>query len=107
MKHFFLLALTVLLGINMYALNNNNEKNKTTKIIIKDAITQEALPGVAIKVDGIKEVLYSDLNGELAISGLSNLKYNLTISYVSYSTSQNTTVLGGSDKNIILLTPAK
>ena len=48
--------------------------------------TGEALVGATISVEGLKRSVQTDLNGLYSVSGLSAGTYNLSCSYVSYTT---------------------
>ncbi len=102
-KLLFLLGL--LLALNLQA-NENGEKYQasSTKLIIKDALTQEMLPGVAVRIDNSNEILYTDLNGEVTLSAIKGLKYDVSIQYIGYR-SENIRIEGGAEKISISLKP--
>jgi hypothetical protein len=86
--------------------NDNRDKNQTvtTKLIIKDDVTQELLPGVAVKIDNSNKTLYTDLNGELTIALIKGLKYDVEINYIGYQ-SETIRMEGGTEKINISLKP--
>jgi hypothetical protein len=98
-----LITLGLIVALNV---NANGDKNQTvtTKLIIKDAVTQELLPGVAVKIDNSKETLYTDLNGELTITAIKGLKYDVVINYIGYQ-SETIRMEGGTEKINISLKP--
>lgn len=97
----FSLGLIVALNVNA-----SGDKNQTssTKLIIKDAVTKELLPGVAVKIDNTKETLYTDLNGEVTINAIKGLKYDVSINYIGYK-SENIRIEGGKENISIDLKP--
>ena len=92
-----LFSLGLFLAVNI-SVNAEGDKSQTTssKLVIKDAVTQELLPGVAVKIDNSKETLYTDLNGEVTINAIKGLKYDVSISYIGYN-SENIRIEGGAD----------
>ncbi|MFN4235061.1 MAG: carboxypeptidase-like regulatory domain-containing protein [Bacteroidia bacterium] len=101
----FLLVLSFISIVNISVIaSGDNSKTVATKLVIKDAVTQELLPGVAIKIDNSKETLYTDLNGEVTINSIKGLKYDLSVHYIGY-TSENIRIEGGNEKITIKLKP--
>lgn len=103
MKQLLFLALSVLITLQI---NANEDKNKvaTTKLIVKDAVTNELLTGVAVKIDNSKETFYTDLNGEVTINAIKGLKYDVSLNYIGYH-SETIRIEGGSEKIVINLKP--
>lgn len=103
MKQLLFLALSVLITLQI---NANEDKNKvaTTKLIVKDAVTNELLTGVAVKIDNSKETFYTDLNGEVTINAIKGLKYDVSLNYIGYH-SETIKIEGGSEKIVINLKP--
>jgi hypothetical protein len=97
----FTLGLIVALNVNA---NGDKNQTVTTKIIIKDAVTQELLPGVAVKIDNSNKTLYTDLNGELTITAIKGLKYDVVINYIGYQ-SETIRMEGGTEKINVSLKP--
>jgi hypothetical protein len=97
----FTLGLIVALNVNA---NGDKNQTVTTKLIIKDAVTQELLPGVAVKIDNSNKTLYTDLNGELTITAIKGLKYDVVINYIGYQ-SETIRMEGGTEKINISLKP--
>ena len=52
---------------------------------VRDARTQEALIGVAVKIDGTTLGAVTDINGYYKIVGIPTRTYNVTASYLGYS----------------------
>jgi hypothetical protein len=98
-----LITLGLIVALNVRAGGDKN-KTVTSKIIVKDAVTQELLPGVAIKIDNSNKTLYTDLNGELTITAIKGFKYDLEINYIGYQ-SENIRFEGGTEKITINLKP--
>ncbi len=98
-----LFSLGLIVALNVSATGDKNQTS-STKLIVKDAVTQELLPGVAIKIDNAKETLYTDLNGEVTINAIIGLKYDVSINYIGYK-SENIRIEGGSEKVSIGLKP--
>ncbi len=69
---------------------------------IKDRKTQEALIGVAIKVEGTQKGTQSDVDGNFKISGIPTGSYNLKATYVGYKeVSKFNVVVSSGNANII------
>jgi hypothetical protein len=98
-----LFSLGLIIALNSNA-NGDNKQTTTTKIIVKDAVTQEALVGVAIKLDNRKETIYTDLNGEISLNTIKGLKYDLSVDYIGY-TSEVLRLEGGIQNLTIQLKP--
>ena len=84
-----LLALSTLmvLGANENK-DNKNSKESTEAVVLMgtvvDESTGEALPGVRIKIDGISQNVYTDLDGNFEVRDIKAGTYDLEISLVSY-----------------------
>ena len=98
-----LFSLGLIVALNINATGDKNQTS-STKLIIKDSITQELLPGVAVKIDNSKETLFTDLNGEVTLKAIKGLKYDVSINYIGY-TSENIRLEGGTEKINIGLKP--
>lgn len=60
---------------------------KTTKLsgVVIDTETGEGLVGVAINIEGSKQVVYTDFDGNFTIENIVPGKYNLQSNYISYT----------------------
>lgn len=76
----------------------------TGKVI--DLLTNEALTGVEIKLEGTDIKVYSDFDGNFEIKEVKPGEYNIIASYISYQNSllEKFTVDGNSSANIKLVT---
>lgn len=103
MKQILFLALSIFFTLQIIA---NGDKNNvaSTKLIVKDAVTNELLPGVAVKIDNSKETFYTDLNGEVTIKAIKGLKYDVSLNYIGYHP-ETIKIEGGSEKIVINLKP--
>ncbi len=63
---------------------NQETNNYSISGIVKDKLTGEELPGVAIKIHSSGETVYSDLEGRFEFSELTHGNYDLTAEYISY-----------------------
>jgi len=67
---------------------NKNSKESTEAVVLMgtvvDESTGEALPGVRIKIDGMSQNVYTDLDGNFEVLDIKAGTYNLEISLVSY-----------------------
>ncbi len=77
MKKLLILSLFSVCSIIVYSQN-------TIKGIIKDYDTKETLPGVLIKLDTIKKVAKTDLDGRFIFENIPNGQYTLTYKYPLY-----------------------
>lgn len=87
MKTIVALFLILAVNINVFAEGENKSTNKSQSQsisgIVVDSQTNEALAGVAIKINETGETVYSDFNGNFTLSGVSQT-CNLSVSYISY-----------------------
>lgn len=70
---------------------NNRTKNfkGTTEVTVLsgtvvDQSTGETLPGAQVKISGLDQTVYTDLDGNFEVQGISPGSYNLQVSLVSY-----------------------
>src|SRR5665647_801298 len=54
--------------------------------IVKDKFNSEALIGTTVQIDGTTIGTTTDINGQFKLQNLKPGKYNLKVSYVSYTT---------------------
>jgi hypothetical protein len=52
--------------------------------IVTDKISNEALVGVEIEIEGANQKVYTDFDGKFSFSNLKPGEYNLVVSYISY-----------------------
>lgn len=102
-KIFFSIGLFLAVNISVKA-DGDKPQTTSSKLVIKDAVTQELLPGVTVKIDNSKETLYTDLNGEVTLNTIKGLKYDVSISYIGYK-SDNLRIEGGVETISIGLKP--
>jgi len=92
MKKLLLLSI-VLLGLNVSFANSKTEESvtpaSTENLCIQGNVTDinsgEALAGVKIEIEGTKEVVYTDFEGNFSIVKLKAGNYDLNVSYISYN----------------------
>jgi outer membrane receptor protein involved in Fe transport len=77
MKKIIILSIFNLISIVIFSQN-------TIKGIIRDFDTKETLPGVLIKLDTIKKVAKTDLDGKFIFENIPNGQYTLTYKYPLY-----------------------
>jgi hypothetical protein len=75
-----LLALFLFLGFQIQAQNTGSLTGT-----VKDKLTQEALIGVSIKLEGSEIGAATDLEGNFRITGIPSKSYNVVASYVGYA----------------------
>jgi hypothetical protein len=75
-----LLALVLFLGFQIQAQNTGSLTGT-----VKDKLTQEALIGVSIKLEGSEIGAATDLEGNFRITGIPSKSYNVVASYVGYA----------------------
>lgn len=70
---------------------NNVSKNfkGTTEVTVLigtvvDQSTGEALPGAQVKISGLDQIVYTDLDGNFEVQGINPGSYTLQVSLVSY-----------------------
>ncbi|MFA8433944.1 MAG: carboxypeptidase-like regulatory domain-containing protein [Marinifilaceae bacterium] len=101
MKKTFVLMISLLLvGMGTQAANENVAKSKkknqsslaemgamtSTSLsgLVIDHETGEGLAGVAIQLEGLNQVVYTDFEGNFKLEGVVPGQYNITSSYISY-----------------------
>jgi protocatechuate 3,4-dioxygenase beta subunit len=101
MKKTFVLMISLLLvGMGTQAANENAAKSKkknesslaemgvmtSTSLsgLVIDHETGEGLAGVAIQLEGLNQVVYTDFEGNFKLEGVVPGQYNITSSYISY-----------------------
>ncbi len=87
----FIMPLLLLFG-SLYSLAQGNLKGKVTDE------QGNALPGVAIQVEGTNNGAASDLNGNYLISSLAAGTYTINYSYLGYTTLSKTVTMGNQDQ---------
>lgn len=81
--------------------NSNNASVSAITGVVIDLQTGEPLAGVKLSVAEAGKIIYSDLNGNFRINGLTPGKYNITSSFISYTSKNfNVDVVAGSPENI-------
>ena len=75
-----LLALFLFLGFQIQAQNTGSLTGT-----VKDKLTQEALIGVSIRLEGSEIGAATDLEGNFRITGIPSKSYNVVASYVGYA----------------------
>lgn len=86
-KSILLIAFIGMLSLTVLATEKGKPEMAVTVSMegtIIDAVTQETLAGVSIKIAGTDLEVKTDLDGNFTICGLSPGEYNLEISYISY-----------------------
>jgi len=69
--------------------------------MVVDQQTGEPLAGVKLRIEGVNRVIYSDLNGNFRINGLTTGEYSITSSFISYATENlEIDIEAGSPENI-------
>lgn len=65
-----------------------NSKNATEAVVLMgtvvDQSTGEALPGAQVKINGLDQTLYTDLDGNFEIQNILPGSYSIEISLISY-----------------------
>ena len=92
MKTLSIIALFLTINFVAFSKNDNNKSeslNQKATICgqVLDKITGEALTGVAVKVDGTDDVVYTDFDGKFSINNMTPGTYNLSVNYISYQNS--------------------
>jgi hypothetical protein len=94
MKKIFLSLIVVCLTMVSFAKNDENKNEvensaaNTTTIqlsgVVTDKITNEALVGVEVEIEGTNQKVYTDFDGKFTFNNLKPGEYNLVASYISY-----------------------
>jgi hypothetical protein len=69
---------------------NNSEATTSNSVtiqltgVVTDKLSNEALVGVEIKIEGTNQKVYTDFDGKFTFKNLNPGKYNLVASYISY-----------------------
>lgn len=92
MKTIFSTILMAVLMMPVFAEGVNKEtkssKEATEAIVLMgtvvDQSTGEVLPGAQVKINGIEEAVYTDLDGNFEVRDIKPGTYNLEISLISY-----------------------
>lgn len=75
-------------GDNKNTKDNKNIKETTEAIVLMgtvvDQSTGEALPGAQVKINGLEDVVYTDLDGNFEVQDIKPGTYSLEISLISY-----------------------
>lgn len=99
--------LALVLNTTSFAEGNNTttpSSNATAALTGKvlDNITGETLAGVSVMIEGTELKVYTDLDGNFAISGIEPGTYNLILSMISYKNSLVENVeLQANDKEVL------
>lgn len=82
-----LFALAVILPAQSSDINDEDSKKHRISLSgqVVDSRSQEALSGVAVKLDGLNHTIYTDFDGFFTFDDLIPGKYDLTISYPAYN----------------------
>lgn len=89
-KVLFCLLVVTAVNLNVFA-ENGKEENKATisfEILVIDAITEEPLPAVKIKMETITLEVYTGFDGMLEIKEITQGMYDIEISFISYKKQQ-------------------
>lgn len=84
------LALFAFFSVNVFAVSPDNIKgdpDKKESVIhgkVIDKKTGEALAGVRVFVEGIEQVVYTDLDGNFELKNIKAGSYNISFNYISY-----------------------
>jgi hypothetical protein len=94
MKKIFLSLIVMALTMGSFAANdenkneaeNSSENTATIQLsgIVTDKVSNEALVGVEIEIEGTNQKVYTDFDGKFSFSNLRPGEYNLVASYISY-----------------------
>ncbi|MDT8393870.1 MAG: carboxypeptidase-like regulatory domain-containing protein [Bacteroidales bacterium] len=89
MKKIFVLVIAIMIGINFsFAENDKTAESSapTTSLSGKviDNLTGETLAGVMVKLSGTDHYVFSDFDGNFRFDDLKPLKYEITLSLISY-----------------------
>jgi hypothetical protein len=93
MKKVIILSVFNLISIVIFSQN-------TIKGIIKDFDNKETLPGVVIKLDTIKKIAKTDLDGKFSFENIPNGKYTLVYKYPMYELKNDTISLNNQDVSL-------
>ena len=93
MKIFISTIFLAALMLPVFADGKNNEskniKGSTEVTVIMgtvvDQSTGETLPGAQVKISGLDQTVYTDLDGNFEVQGIKSGSYTLEISLVSYA----------------------
>ena len=79
--------LPVLAGVKIKELKNFKEAVAVTVLMgtVVDQSTGEALPGAQVKISGLDQTVYTDLDGNFEVQGIKPGNYTVEVSLVSYS----------------------
>ena len=92
MKKYFIVLISLLVTLSVFADNNDSKKkkeNNSTEIIglsgiVMDSESGELLAGVEVTLDEIDVKTYTDLDGRFNFEGIKPGEYNLSANYISY-----------------------
>jgi hypothetical protein len=91
--------------------NVENEESKKIKEATKvtvlmgtvvDQSTGETLPGALVKISGLDQTVYTDLDGNFEVRGINPGSYNLQVSLVSYKENKIKDLVVNANKNSAL-----
>lgn len=91
MKKLVILTIAIVLSVTAFADNKEKTPKNAAPAITGEVIdheTGETLPGVMIKVSGIDKEVFTDLDGQFQIDGLTPGNYNIEISLISYNSNK-------------------
>ncbi len=78
-------VLTVLLSLSLFGFQLQAQNTGSLTGTVKDKLTQEALIGATIKLDGSDFGAASDVNGNFRIAGILPKSYNVVATYLGYA----------------------
>jgi len=81
--------------------SNANLITSSVKGQIIDKTSGEALTGVAVKVNGLNEIVYTDFDGYFEIDNIRPGKYELSLNYISYKNLDKTIQVGANKKGAL------
>jgi hypothetical protein len=89
MKKVTLIITAIILSafLNVSYAGNDGEAAKTVSVsgTVKDKISQEAIAGALVKIDGTSIEVYTDLDGNFTIEGIIPDTYKIKCSMISYN----------------------
>lgn len=94
MKKIFLSLLIIGLALVSFAKSEENKTETTTPSesvasteltgIVTDKVSNEALVGVEVEIEGANQKVYTDFDGKFTFNNLKAGEYNVVASYISY-----------------------
>lgn len=100
MKRFFGLFIQFSLLLGLLGSTAATAQNESIEGIVRDAATQQALPGVNVVIVGTTYGTATDTNGRFVLSSIPVGDYRLTASFIGYTTYSAPVLLNGSSISI-------